>query len=187
MNMIDKNNIDTIWQDLSMSLLKFIRSKVSSIEEAEDILQNVFIKIYNNIDGLIDEKKIKSWIYNITRNTIYDYYKQKRVNTVEFEDNMLNIADREDEWYLSEISSCIISMIKSLPTSYSEALLKVDIEGLSQKQLAEDLDISIPWAKSRVQRWRKILKEIFLWCCELEINKHGKIIDINPNKNCDKC
>jgi len=182
-----QKKLEKIWQDFNESLLKYINSKVSSTEEAEDILQNVFIKIYKNINSLNDEKKVKSWVYTITRNTIYDYYKQNNSKIVEFDDSLMNIANENDDQYLSEISSCIFTMIWSLPQKYAEALLRVDVEWLSQKELAKNLNISIPWAKSRVQRGRKILKEIFLWCCELEINKYGKITDINQSKKCDQC
>jgi len=68
-----------LWSRFNKQLLVFIKSKVQDKDQAEDILQNVFIKIHSNIDKTEDFQKIESWIYQITRNTIIDYYKQYKM------------------------------------------------------------------------------------------------------------
>src|SRR5688572_20104826 len=84
-----------IYMQFHNSLLSFIRSKIKSREDAEDILQNVFIKISANVNGLADEEKLQSWIFTITRNAIIDYYRahasKKSVSIEEDqEENMLD-------------------------------------------------------------------------------------------------
>ena len=59
-----------------------------------------------------------------------------------------------------------------------------DIEGLSMKEVAEELNISVSGAKSRVQRGRKMIKEIILKCCEVNTDKYGNIVDYEPH-NCN--
>ena len=76
-------------------------------------------------------------------------------------------------------------MIQELPAKYQEALRLTEFEGLTQNALAQRLGLSLPGAKSRVQRAKEQLKEILLQCCHFEFDRLGKIIDYRPN--CDCC
>ena len=60
-------------------LLNFIKSRVSNHQDAEDIMQNVFIKVAMGIEDLNRKEKLKSWIYAIARNAIIDYYRANRI------------------------------------------------------------------------------------------------------------
>ena len=71
-------------------------------------------------------------------------------------------------------------MIDGLPAPYGQALTLTEFEGLTQRQLAERLGISLSGAKSRVQRGREKLKEALLDCCQFEFDRRGKIIDCMP-------
>ena len=66
-----------IYTQFYQSLLAFVKSKIRSNEDAQDVLQNVFIKISSNVNNLSQEEKLKNWIFTITRNTIIDYYRQR--------------------------------------------------------------------------------------------------------------
>ena len=70
--------IDELWNELHGQLLAYIKSKVHRQEDAEDILQDVFVKVYRHIETLEKADAVKSWIYQITRNTIVDFYKKKK-------------------------------------------------------------------------------------------------------------
>ena len=83
--------VDEIWNRFSTELLNFIVKRVNSIEEAEDILQDSFVKIYKNIDKLSNYKTFKSWLYLIVRNTIIDYYRKKKNNIETISDEHENI------------------------------------------------------------------------------------------------
>lgn len=58
--------VNLIWDEFNGPLKSFIKKRIPKEQDAEDILQDVFIKIYNNIEKLQDNKKIHSWIYTIT-------------------------------------------------------------------------------------------------------------------------
>ena len=179
--------IEHIWETYHKQLLAFIQKRVSDSALAEDILQEVFIKIYSKIDSLQEGEKIKAWLFQITRNTIIDYYRKNDGNkAVE-----IQIPDLENEHkgqYMKDIEACIVPMIKSLPEGYREALLLSELNGLSQKELSEKLQISYSAAKSRVQRGRILLKEALSKCCNFEKDSKGKIIDYEKKtSNCDKC
>ena len=70
---------EVIWADFGSKLLSFIKARVNNPENAEDILQEVFIKIHEKSNQLKDERKLTSWIYQITRNAIIDYHRKKKI------------------------------------------------------------------------------------------------------------
>lgn len=73
------DDIEQIWQEYHDRLLGFITKRVNDHAAAEDILQDVFIKIYSRIDTLKDTGKLQSWMYQITRNAIVDYYRSHKI------------------------------------------------------------------------------------------------------------
>ena len=68
---------ENIWNQFKDELLRFIVSRVNDKDIAQDLLQIVFIKIHSKSDSLSDNDKLTSWLYQITRNTIIDYYQPK--------------------------------------------------------------------------------------------------------------
>ena len=66
-----------IWEEFHLELLGFIKTRINDSDTAEDILQEVFVKIHNNTDTLKQNFSLASWVYQITRNTIIDFYRKK--------------------------------------------------------------------------------------------------------------
>ena len=181
--------LNSIWEEFSIPLRSFIRQRVSNEQDAEDILQEVFLKIHKGIDGLKENNKIHPWIYRITRNAITDYYRKygKPVISLEFLEDMM-VESEEDFSSNGEIAECLKSMINSLPDKYKEAILLTEFQSLTQKELSIKLGLSISGAKSRVQRARKMLKEMLLGCCRLEFDRLGNIIDYkHKSSECKYC
>lgn len=79
-------------------------------------------------------------------------------------------------------------MMTELPEKYRQALLLTDIQGLTQQQLADQLNLSLSGAKSRVQRAREKLKDVLLGCCHLEFDRRGQVMAYQPQEpNCRYC
>jgi RNA polymerase sigma-70 factor, ECF subfamily len=178
--------IGMIYTELHTSLLTYIKSKIRSKEDAEDILQNVFIKISGNIDSLKDEKKLKNWIFGITRNVIVDYYRSKaarRSNTLD--ESMEDFLPEENSTDNTKgLDQCLGAMIAQLPDDYRTIILESEIKGISQKELAEKYRLAYPTLRSRVQRGRERLKQLLTACCHIEADRHGNILDSNKNTDC---
>lgn len=177
-----------IWENFRDSLGKFILKRVRDEHDAEDILQDIFYKIHNNIDKLEDENKLQAWIYQVTRNTIIDYYRSRKA-TVELPDlpqkpTNETAASKDDA---DEIASCLKPMVEALPEKYRQAVTLTELKGLTQKEMAENLGVSLSGAKSRVQRARGKLKEMFLECCHVEFDQRGNIIDYQSRDKTSPC
>jgi len=174
---------EKIWEDFHTKLNIFILKRVPDDQTAEDILQDVFLKIHTRIDTLRNTDKLQAWIYQIARNAITDYYRtHKPIAEAPEEISMPEPLLNED--VIQELAPCIRAMIDSLPADSRQALILTEYEDLSQKELAERLGISFSGAKSRVQRAREKLKTMLLDCCHFEFDHAGRVIDYQPRCNC---
>lgn len=181
------NSIEEIWREYHHKLHGFIQSRVGDASLVEDILQDVFARIHSRIDTLRDSGKIQSWIYQITRNAIIDFYRKHR-KMAELPESLSNPEMDPNEKTRQEIASWLLPMIQSLPEIYSRALMLSEIEGLPQKEVAKKLGLSLPGAKARIQRGRKLLKNVLLECCSYEFDRKGSVIDYqSKGESCDNC
>ena len=176
---------EQLWETFSAPLYQFIRNRVPDAHSAEDILQDVFLKIHTHIDTLRTPDRLTSWIYQITRNAIADYYRSRRP-TAELVETIPEMEKVGDGDVLRELSPCVAAMVASLPEAYGEALRLTEYQGLSQKALSEQLGISFSGAKSRVQRACVKIKEQLLNCCQFQFDHVGRITDYQSRRACGR-
>lgn len=175
---------EQIWEAFHPQLKYFILKRVPDEDNAEDILQDVFLKIHTHIETLHDQEKLQSWLYQIARNTITDYYRTHKA-TAELSEALLLPEEPEvEDDVVKELIPSVKAMVESLPYEYRQALLLTEYEGLTQRELAERLGLSLSGAKSRVQRAREKLKTMLLDCCHFEFDRLGKVIDYQPRCAC---
>lgn len=175
---------EKLWKSFSDPLKQFIGKRVSNEFDTDDILQDVFIKIHLHIHNLQDDQKIHSWIYQITRHTIIDYYRRRKrdsiVTQTSVEQEDLLFPDSSDAH--EELSKCLKEMVNDLPASYREAIEFTEFQGMTQKELGKQMGLSLSGAKSRVQRARGKLQEMVLTCCQIELDRRGTVIAYTPRK-----
>ena len=179
--------LEHIWHEFAAKLGQFIRARVSDPATAEDILQDVFLKIQKRLSQLQNPAKLEGWIYLIARNAIIDHYRTRK-ETVEVPDTLPAEPDANDG-EIEELKASFRRMIYSLPEPYREAVVLTEFDGLTQQALAERLGISLSGAKSRVQRGKARLKEMLDECCTFEFDRRGGVVDCQPRpkKGCPEC
>lgn len=178
------NKTENIWLHLSDRLKSFINSKVPDKSEAEDILQEVFVKIHLKIDTLKDDAKLIPWLYQIARNLIADHYRsinKKHYPVTIFEEDD---EDTSGRILMEGAVQDMIDMMDNLPAANCEALCMTELEGLSQKEYAERIGITYTAAKSRIQRSRRLLKDMLMKCCHYQFDKYGTVLRISPKSCC---
>jgi RNA polymerase sigma-70 factor (ECF subfamily) len=187
-----KHTTETVWEIFCCKLQPFIRKWITNPEIAKDIEQDVFLKIHEKIDTLKDNTKVRSWVLQITRNTVMDYFRKNRVKFQDSEfifeeiDSPVTIVVKNERNLKEEITSGLRSLIESLPAKYAEALILVEYEGMSQIDLSKKLRISPSAVKSRVQRARSMVKDRLIDCCHYEFDKYGNVISAFP-ETCHYC
>lgn len=169
---------EQVWEAFHLPLQQFILKRIPDEATAEDVLQDVFLKIHQYIQTLKEVRKLESWIYQITRNAIIDYYRSSRPTTPLEAAEILDLPEElPDDDVVSELLPCVRAMVRCLPELDRQALVLTEYRGLTQRELAERLGLSLSGAKSRVQRARAKLKLQLLECCHIELDRRGHIID----------
>jgi RNA polymerase sigma-70 factor (ECF subfamily) len=191
-----------LWQQYKDPLQQLLRSRVKNPADVDDLLQEVLIKAYHHLHTIREPEKVLSWLFQIARNTVIDYYRKSRVETSRqeiFQNAMLtkseeapsfqggvSLTDKQSEQYeqiRQELTSCILPLLHQLPEKYREAIEIVDLQNTSQKELANKLGLSHSAVKSRVQRGRRMLQDKFHQCCYYNLDVRGNLIDyqVKPN------
>jgi RNA polymerase sigma-70 factor, ECF subfamily len=180
--------VENVWAEFSDTLKRFILQRVGNEQAAEDILQDVFMKIHAGIAGLSDERRLQGWVYQITRNAIVDFYRKPQPAQDLREDLVAINGDDDDSDVERKLARSLRGMVEQLPEEYRQAMILTAFEGLTQKEVADRLGLSLSGAKSRVQRGREKLRDLLLDCCHLEFDRRGRVIDYHPRVDCcERC
>lgn len=182
------NNMEaTAWQAHRNALYRFVLQRVRDERAAEDIVQEVLVKAYTSQETLKEPSKLRPWLYQITRNTIIDYFRSQRPS-VTIPDELVHEDTREaDNRAQRELARCLVPLLDELPKPYRQALRLAEFEGITQREVASRLGLSLSGAKSRVQRGRKMLREVLLKCCRVELDRRGGVLDYDVRDGYDAC
>jgi RNA polymerase sigma-70 factor (ECF subfamily) len=155
--------LEELWNDYHSELLNFIRQRVNCPQDAEDILQDVFIKAHQH--DCPGKDNPRAWLYQTTRTTIIDYYRTQKSYSP-LPDTI--IADEPvNDRAVEVVAGCLRSEVESLPAHYRDVLLAVDFEGKTQQEVSEAVDVPYPTVRSRVQRARQQLRNTVEQCCRV--------------------
>lgn len=162
---------EQIYKEHSSMVYNLGLSYVQNIEDAEEITQDVFIKVYEKYDSFNHQSSLKTWVYRITINKSLDFIKSKtRVKRFGFlssifaENNkdatgLINFNHPGVQLEDKEATIELFLQINSLPEKQKTALILKSIDGLSQKEVAEVMQVSEKSVESLLSRSRKKLKK----------------------------
>jgi RNA polymerase sigma-70 factor (ECF subfamily) len=169
---------EDLWLEMHEPLCHFVCSRTANIDDAEDILQDVFLRAYHHLGTVRDPERLQSWVYQIARRRLIDHYRARR-QWVELPETLV-VEDEPETADGAELIESLRDVVESLPEPYREALVLADLQGLRQQDLAGRLGISLSGAKSRVQRARQKVKDTLSRCFEFELDARGKLLDYSP-------
>jgi len=168
------------WNSLYGELVSFVYGQVKDKSTAEDIVQEVFIKVHTKGSQLKETEKISNWIYQITRNAVADHFRKvsrsiEAVN-VDWESSYHEFNDC--------VAHCLRVLMATLPEKYSVPLELAEVHGLSQYEVAEKLNISYSGARSRVQRALKMLKDKLDELYYIKTDRYGNVLTCEDKVPC---
>lgn len=166
---------------LYQELKRFIWRRVKNQADAEDIVQDVFVKAQLKGTQLKEDQKFSAWMYQITRNSIIDYYRQKKKV---MEDIMLQNESEDYNQFNDCVIQCLQQLMFELPSPYREALVMTEIEQHSQKEMAGKLNLSYSGLKSRVQRGRQMLRQKMEELYHIRTDAYGNVIECEDRIDC---
>nr|WP_260408558.1 sigma-70 family RNA polymerase sigma factor [Planomonospora venezuelensis] len=165
-------------------LVAFVASRLDRPDEAEDIVQEVLIRIGRGAAGLRDTGRLEAWVYQITRNAIIDHRRAAaradRAHARAAFDRGLT-SETADPGALTALAGCLAPMLARLPQRDRQAIALVDYDGLTQAEAARRLGLSVPGMKSRVQRARARLRALLLACCQVVTDVRGDVRAVRPS------
>jgi RNA polymerase sigma factor (sigma-70 family) len=143
----------------------------NNVQDAEEIMQDVFVNIYQHLNSFRQEADIKTWIYRITINQSLDFIKKKQRKKRSFLANLFGIADEKAALEISDFNHpgvdlenkeaiyLLMSKIQNLPENQKTAVILLKIEGLSQQEVAQIMNLKEGAVESLLQRAKINLKK----------------------------
>jgi RNA polymerase sigma factor (sigma-70 family) len=173
MEMVLQLELGRVYQKEKKRLLAFIRNRVGTLEDAEDILQDVFYHTLQGVSVTDQIDNLLGWLYTAARNKIIDWYRKKRPQTCPLEEMEKSsmedlIVDSglhpEKSYYRNLIAEALTESVEALPEEQGMVFVWQELEGKTFKEIADMTGESINTLISRkryaVQYLRKQLKEI---------------------------
>ncbi len=175
--------IETTWKNLRGELHGFLVAQVGEPATADDLLQDVFLKLHRRGSDLREKASPRAWLYQVARNAVVDHWRQRR-ETTEVSDDLAHAEVPTEETVQARLAPCLRPMIESLPAAYADALRLTEVDEMPQAEVARRLGLSLTALKSRVRRGRTQLKDMLLRCCEFELSAAGRVLDYWPRQVC---
>lgn len=182
-------DFDRVYKEFHLKVLRYV-SKMTGPDEAEDITQEIFVKINRSLDGFKGDSSLSTWIYRIATNATLDKLRAisgKSTNCIsehELESMDQNVwtderqLNTDEEIVRAEMNDCIREFIGRLPAEYRTVMLLSDLEGMKNSEIAEILDISLETVKIRLHRGRaRLKKELEKGCDFYQDGKRGLSCD----------
>ena len=173
---------DPVFRELEAKLRPFVAKRVQE-GDVEDVVQEVFLRIQRGLPSLRDDQRFGPWVYQVARSAIVDHarvasrHPQATSEPPEPPDHSDDLNDGAVEKEVAMYAALFVSM---LPSLYREALTLTELEGLTQREAAEMLGISLSGMKSRVQRGREKLRAALEDCCHIALDARRRVIACEP-------
>jgi RNA polymerase sigma-70 factor (ECF subfamily) len=178
-----------LWEDVAARLRPFVARQVPAAE-VDDVLQDVFVRIQRGLGSLRDEERFTSWLFQVARSSVAEHVRDKARHPIAPEPAVelgADTVDEDDREASRSLSACVSLFVARLPSPYREAVTLVELEGLTSREAAEMVGISISGMKSRVQRGRAQLRELFDQCCVIALDARGKVTSFSRRTTCKSC
>lgn len=178
---VSAEKTEALWREFAAPLRALLRARTKSAADAEDLLQEVFVRIQKRLPTLHDTSKIQGWVYRIARNAVIDHYRTRRehlpiASELESEDPAGEAA--------VDLRPSLRRFIAELPVAYREPLVRHEFQGESLDEVAAALGLTLTATKSRVRRARLMLRDMLDRCCRFEFDRRGRVIGATPRADC---
>ncbi|WP_434360925.1 sigma-70 family RNA polymerase sigma factor [Parasalinivibrio latis] len=174
---VTHSEIGAAFAALQQSLRKYLGRKLPEAVDADDVIQDIFVKALLASESQRFIENLTGWLYSAARTAVADYYRCHR-NVEPLPDDLQ--AEEADDALFTDVSTCLTPFIDTLPDKYRDTLKDVDINNRKMKELAEEESVSLSAVKSRAARARKMVKQQIQACCELEW-QDGFVVDCQKN------
>lgn len=167
------------WNNHEGELRGWFQRRLGNPADAEDMLQDVFLKAMRQGKEFCDIRNARAWLFEVGRNALADRLRVAR-NTVPLPESLP--SPQVELAPVDGLASCLPKALAALSAEDREALTLCDLDGMPQEQFARHLGLTLPAAKSRVQRARKRLRAQLTTVCQVQLDDAGHVCGFTPSK-----
>jgi RNA polymerase sigma-70 factor (ECF subfamily) len=171
------------WQDIERRLRPYVARRVASVADVDDVLQEIFVRIHRGLSNLRDGESFGGWVYRVAQSAIADAARARARSVLQLVDETPEIASQEADGsddLESQLGACVALFVARLPAPYREAVTLTELEGLTQKDAAEMLGVTLSSMKSRTLRGREKIRGMFEECCKISVDCRGRVTACEP-------
>lgn len=166
-----------LWRRFAPELRRYLHRKVRDAALADDLLQEVFVRVHVHLARLRAPERVAPWLYRIARNLAVDHLRRRTVHADPVAETVVWLEDPEPSPE-AVLAGWMMDQVSRFPAPYRDALMRVDAYGQRTVDVARVLGLSAPGVKSRVQRARRRLALATDRCCAVQCDRDGRVIDI---------
>ena len=167
----------TAWGQHERELRLWLTRQLGDVHEAEDLVQDLFIKALSRNRQFCEMDNARAWLFAVARNTLIDHLRQQK-DHVELPEDLP--APHAEPVPVDTLAACLPRALSELSAEDREALTLCDLEGMNQDAYAQRKGLTLPGAKSRVQRARKRLREHLATVCQVRLDDTGRVCCFVP-------
>lgn len=171
------NCLTAAWASHAPELRGWLRHRLGNPAEADDLLQDLFIKALRQGERFCSVQNARAWLFEVARNTLADRLRVARA-TVELPDDLAAPADEADT--VDTLTACLPRVLSELTAEDREVITLCDLQGMPQAEFATARGLNLSAAKSRLQRARQRLKQRMTVACQVQIDDTGHVADFVP-------
>lgn len=174
-----------VWQDIEKHLRPFVARRLADPNDVGDVLQDIYVRIQAGVAELRDTERFGPWVYRVARSALIDHLRSRARHPLaanapaEQAELPAPPSDEEEGNAERELAQHMAVFVAALPSPYREAITLTELQGMTQKDAAEMLGISLSGMKSRVQRGRRQIQQMLLACCEIALDARGRVVSFD--------
>jgi len=181
----DNARVEELWKELAGPVRGYLRKQTGSDADADDLLQEVFLRIHRNVCHLKDTSKLQGWVYRIAHNVVISQVRSRKHRIpAEVDPDTMSDGSEPSGRDAIDLTPTLRRFMQQLPAIYREPLIRQEFQGQSLQEISEELGLTLTATKSRVRRGRTQLREMLDRCCRFEFDRRGKVIEAIPWGDC---
>jgi RNA polymerase sigma-70 factor (ECF subfamily) len=168
----------SVWTEVMARLRPFIARRVPAECDVDDVLQDVSLRIQRGLAGLRSGDAFGPWVYRVARSAIAEHHRGRVRHPLSDAPpaELAGEGTEADPGVETDMVACLAPFVARLASPYREAITLTELQGLTQREAADMAGVSLSGMKSRVQRGREQLRQLFEECCKIAVDARGRAI-----------
>ena len=178
-----------IFEEYRDRMHHYIRRQVRDASEADDLVQETFLRAHRQLHAVKDPAALPAWLYRVATNVCYDRFRQasyrhaRQGTSIEADNDGAEVPQEDADaprldlaLEQSEMSTCVQEYIEQLSDDYRMVILLHDVHGMTNPEMAGALGCSLATVKIRLHRARAKLKEALSSACDFSVDERGVFV-----------